>query len=90
MVQLKVSGEQIGNMLAGFQFLMVQLKGLIGLLVSPTSNVISIPYGAIKRSASSRICTASRISIPYGAIKSHSAHTMVMCYSSNFNSLWCN
>ena len=71
-----------------FQFLMVRLKDSWSLALWPI-NVISIPYGAIKRWWSTWWDEdTDEISIPYGAIKSFVAVKNGMI-NSNFNSLWC-
>ena len=50
---------------------MVRLKGIFYLFIGSKTKTISIPYGAIKRSANRNNGAGfQRISIPYGAIKS--------------------
>ena len=50
---------------------MVRLKGALNGIWIPFEKVISIPYGAIKRSFDEVLKWNFDISIPYGAIKSN-------------------
>ena len=71
----------------GFQFLMVRLKACRVFLYALSGQVISIPYGSIKRQFAIYNIIFTTISIPYGSIKSVIT-TQAVQWQSNFNSLW--
>ena len=87
MVRLKAAGNIMHLGLDLFQFLMVRLKERHYVMLMLTKNIVSIPYGTIKRTKKKRAQPCAIVSIPYGTIK-RTERKNTPTWHNSFNSLW--